>query len=56
MTRRLAPLLLLLAVACRQQLLVDTSEARFIPRDVALDGLKEVLPTADGVERTQPRH
>jgi hypothetical protein len=39
---------LLAALGCRQQMLVDTSESAFIPRDVALDGLKEVLLTADG--------
>lgn len=53
--RRAAPLLLLWAAACRQQLLVDTSEAEFIPRDVAIDGLKELLATADGAECTEPK-
>jgi hypothetical protein len=52
---RLAPLLLLLAASCRQQLLVDTREAELIPRDVALDGLKDLLATADAAERTRPR-
>ena len=39
---------LLGVLGCRQQLLVDTSESAYIPRDVALDGLKELLATSDG--------
>lgn len=46
--KRALPLALLGLLACRQQLLVNTSESAYIPRDVALDGLKELLTTSDG--------
>lgn len=55
MRLRWAPVLLLLAASCRQQLQVDTTEAELIPRDVAVDTLKELLATADGAERSLPR-
>jgi hypothetical protein len=54
MRLRWAPFLLL-AASCRQQILIDTSEARFIPRDVALDDLKDLLATADVAECTLPK-
>jgi hypothetical protein len=54
MRLRCAPIFLL-AVSCRHQLQIDTNEAKFIPRDVALDGLKELLATADVAECTQPK-
>lgn len=55
MKLRGAPVLLLLAASCRQPLQVDTSGAELIPRDVALDGLKELLPTAESLRRSLPR-
>jgi len=33
--------------ACRQPIKVDPSGSQFIPREVALERLKEVLPTAE---------
>ena len=39
--------LLLLTASCRQPILVDTSAAKLIPRDVAIDRLKEALAKAD---------
>ena len=52
--------LLVLAVAApacksRKQVVVDTSEAADIPRDVALQKLRELLPTAEYVYCTAPR-
>lgn len=46
--KRALALALLGVLGCRQQLLVDTRESAYIPRDVALDGLKELLATSDG--------
>lgn len=53
--RRALPLALLALLACRQQLRVDTSESAYIPRDVALDGLNELLPSAEGAEWAKRR-
>lgn len=47
--------LLVLAASCRQQIAVDTSGSRFIPRDVALERLREVLATADFTVCTVPK-
>ena len=55
MKLRALALPLLVAAACRQPLPVDTSASRFIPRDVAIDRLKELLASADSIERTVPR-
>ena len=55
MKRTLVPLLLL-AAACRQTIPVDTSTAKLIPRDVAVERLKEALSTADVAARTVPKH
>lgn len=46
---------LLLAVSCRLPIPVDTSQAKFIPREVALDELKGLLPTAERVGCSLPR-
>ena len=53
---RWSPVLLLLAAACRQPILVDTSAANLIPRDVAIERLKEALATADAAVRSVPKH
>ncbi|MFN3486762.1 MAG: hypothetical protein ACK44W_14945, partial [Planctomycetota bacterium] len=47
---------LLAALGCRKRELVrvDTSEAADIPREVAVDKLRELLPTADQVVCTLP--
>lgn len=47
--------LLMLTAACRQPIVVDTSGSKFIPRDVAIERLKEVLATADTVGCTIPK-
>jgi hypothetical protein len=46
-----------LAPACKrkQQIAVDTSEAKDIPREVALQKLQELLPTAVTVSSTVPK-
>jgi hypothetical protein len=53
----LAAVLAALAPACKrkQQIAVDTSEARDIPREVALQKLQELLPTAVSVSSTVPK-
>ena len=53
----LAVALAALAPACKkkQQISVDTSEARDIPREVALQKLQELLPTATTVASTVPK-
>ena len=47
MKLRWALLPLLLSCSCRQAIVVDTSAAKLIPRDVAIDRLKEALAKAD---------
>ncbi len=47
--------LLLLAASCRIPLAVDTSGSKFIPREVAVERLKEVLATADAVVCLEPK-
>lgn len=57
MARWALPVAVLLAAAgCRKRELVrvDTSEARDIPREVAVDKLRELLPTAEQVICTLP--
>ena len=49
------PVLLLLAASCRIPLAVDTSGSKFIPREIAIERLKEVLATADGASCTLPK-
>lgn len=51
-----AGVLLILTAACRQPIVVDTSGSKFIPRDVALERLREVLATADTISCTIPKH
>lgn len=51
-----AGVLLMLTAACRQPISVDTSSSKFIPSDVAVERLKEVLATADTVGCTLPKH
>ena len=50
-----ALILPLLAVSCRQPIPIDTSSAKLIPRDVAIDRLKEALATADLTACSAPR-
>jgi len=45
----------LLCAACRQPVAVDTSSAKFIPRELAVEKLKEFLPTADTLGCTVPK-
>lgn len=47
--------LVLLVSACRQPVPVDTSSAKFIPRELAVQKLKELLPTADTLGSTVPK-
>jgi hypothetical protein len=49
--------LAVLAPACRkkQQIAVDTSDAKDIPREIALQKLQELLPTATAVSCTVPK-
>lgn len=56
MKMRRMSVLLLLAAACRQPMTVDTSASKLIPRDVAIERLKERLAEADVAEYTSPRH
>jgi hypothetical protein len=53
--RALALLAFLSVSACRQPMAVDTSGAKFIPAAVAIDNLKELLPTALVVGCTVPK-
>lgn len=58
--RRMAVLVVVLAAlapACKkkQQIAVDTSEAKDIPREIALQKLQELLPTATSVACTVPK-
>ncbi len=55
MRLRRASILLLLAASCRIPVAVDTSGAKFIPKDVAVDRLKEVLATADTTVCSVPK-
>lgn len=55
MKLRRAALLLVLTSSCRQPILVDTSAAKLIPRDVAIDRLKEALAAADAAVCTAPK-
>src|SRR5262245_12515610 len=50
-----ASLVVLLAAACRQPVAVDTSSAKYIPRELAVQKLKELLPTADTLGSTVPK-
>ena len=52
---RRASVLLLLAASCRIPLAVDTSGSKFIPREVAVERLKEVLATADAAICLEPK-
>ena len=56
MKLRWVPVLALMATSCRQSLVVDTSSAALIPRDVAVERLKEVLATAETATCTEPKH
>ena len=56
MKLRWAPVLLLLTASCRQPIVVDTSAAKLIPRDVAIDRLKEALATADVAVCSAPKN
>ncbi len=53
--RGLAVLVLALAFACRQPMKADTSAARLIPREMAVEKLREVLPTAEVLGCTLPK-
>lgn len=55
MKRWTAVVLLALGSACRQPVPVDTSQAQFIPVPVAVDNLRELLPTAEVVGCTVPK-
>lgn len=56
MKLRWALLAVVLATSCRKPLVVDTSSAALIPRDVAIERLKEALAKAETAELSQPRH
>lgn len=56
MKLRWALLACVLATSCRRPLVVDTSSSALIPRDLAIERLKQVLAAAETAERTQPRH
>lgn len=49
------PLLLTAVVSCRQPIVVDTSAAKLIPRDLAVDELKQALAKADYAACTSPK-
>jgi len=51
-----AHLPLLLTASCRQPIVVDTSAAKLIPRDVAIDRLKDALASADMVVCSAPKN
>jgi hypothetical protein len=55
MKLRWAPLLILLAVSCRKPIRVDTSAAKLIPRDVAIERLKAAMATSDAAATTAPK-
>jgi hypothetical protein len=56
MKTRWAILACVLATSCRRPILVDTSSSALIPRDLAIERLKETLATAEAAECTQPRN
>ena len=56
MSPRVVGLLFLLpAFSCKQPIEVDTSSAAFIPKEIAVEELKELLPTAEVVRCSLPK-
>ena len=55
MKLRWVSVLALVAASCRQPLVVDTSSAALIPRDVAIERLKAAMATADAAAYTTPK-
>ena len=55
MSARWAPLLLMWAASCRHPIAVDTSAARLIPRDLAVEELRGVLAKAAFAACREPR-
>ncbi|HYF01450.1 MAG TPA: hypothetical protein VEJ18_21185 [Planctomycetota bacterium] len=53
--RSLLLFLLLAAVSCRQPIAVDTSAAKLIPRDLAVEQLRDALAKADYAACTSPK-